>query len=93
MRGVVPIDVSATIWALWKTRNAACFDKVYPYDPTCVNAKTVQWLNFWVPLQLRGRRDLQRRGAKALLRVLLRVAAEIFSKRSESAPMVMRIEE
>ena len=79
--------VASVMWSLWKTRNAACFNNVFPYDPTSVIAKKAHWMESWAKLQIPGRRDLQLRGA----RMLLRVAAEIFSKKKGWAPMVLRI--
>lgn len=35
-RVLISVGVAAVLWSLWKTRNAACFDHVYPHDPTKV---------------------------------------------------------
>jgi hypothetical protein len=87
MRGLVTSGVASVMWALWKTRNDACFDGIFSYDPTSVIAQTAYWIDIWNNLQIPGRRGLQRRGS----RTLLRVAAEIFSKKKGWAPMVLRL--
>jgi hypothetical protein len=86
-RSLVAVGVSVVIWALWKTRNATCFRNVFPYDPTSVITRDSHWLMFWSGLQKPGRREILANGAK----VLLRVAAEIFSTRRGWAPVVLRI--
>jgi hypothetical protein len=65
MRGLVATSVTAVLWALWKTRNVACFKNVFPYDLTSVIALTAHWMDSWAVLQIRGRRGLQHRGQDA----------------------------
>ena len=56
---------------MWKTRNAACFNKIVSSDPIIVIVQYAHWLSVWADLQIQGRQGFQRRGA------LLRVAADI----------------
>ena len=65
---LIAVRVATVLWAIWKNRNAAYFNKVFPYDPSCVIAKVAHWLSTWADLQIQELRELQTKGAKALLR-------------------------
>ena len=67
IRNVILVGIAAVMWSLWKTCNKACFDEVFPYDPSCVIAKTSYWLDIWAGLQIKGRRELQRRDRKSVV--------------------------
>lgn len=47
MRNVVAVGVAAILWAIWRTRNKACFENIFPYDPTSVIVQATHWLEFW----------------------------------------------
>lgn len=36
IRNVMAVGIAAIFWAVWKTRNKACFENVFPYDPSRV---------------------------------------------------------
>uniref|UniRef100_A0ACD5TEX8 Uncharacterized protein n=1 Tax=Avena sativa TaxID=4498 RepID=A0ACD5TEX8_AVESA len=68
VRSLVAVGVASVVWSLWKTRNAACFNNFFPYDPTSVLAQSALSMNWWADLQIRGLRGLQHRGARMQLR-------------------------
>ena len=54
VRSVIAVGETSVLWAIWKTRNVAYFDKVFPYDPSVVIVKVAHWLNAWCEIQIRG---------------------------------------
>ena len=50
-RILIVVGVAAVTWSLWKTRNIACFDHVYPDDPTSVVYQISCWINSLADLQ------------------------------------------
>jgi hypothetical protein len=57
--------MAATFWALWKTRNKACFDNVLPADPCELIYVIYQYIDYWSNLQKSGTRKALARGIKA----------------------------
>ncbi len=51
MKDLVMVGMAAIIWAIWKSRNKACFEKVYPKDPTDVIFLACHWVDSWALLQ------------------------------------------
>ena len=86
-RFVVSSGVAALIWAIWKTRNDACFNGVFPQDPVNVIFLVSHFVSYWAGLQRTDLRKMQRKGA----RLLLLVAAEFFHQRRGWGPMVLRL--
>jgi hypothetical protein len=39
--------MAAAFWALWKTRNKACFDNVLPTDPCELIYVICQYIDYW----------------------------------------------
>jgi hypothetical protein len=58
--------MAASFWALWKTRNKACFDNVLPADPCELIYVTCQYIDYWRNLQKPGTRKALARGIKEL---------------------------
>lgn len=84
---VVVVGLAAIFWVVWETRNKACFENIFPYDPTSVIVQAAHWLDFWSGLQRQGLQGMQDRGAK----MLLRVAAEVFSRKKGWEPAALRL--
>jgi hypothetical protein len=60
------VGLSAVCWALWKTRNAICFDKKRIRSPTEIICLASSFLTFWAGLHNDGNKKLPEEGAKAL---------------------------
>jgi hypothetical protein len=43
---IIIVGVSAVLWSLWKVRNMACFQKVWPSDPSLVLFRACYWIDF-----------------------------------------------
>jgi hypothetical protein len=46
-RNLVVVGISAVVWSIWKTRNAACFDHVYPSAPVVLVYQISGLINKW----------------------------------------------
>ena len=57
------VGVVAILWAIWRTRNDVCFNKVFPVDPRVIIGKVAYWICFWFSFQNKNCRDLQVAGA------------------------------
>lgn len=49
--GFVVVGVAAILWAIWKTRNTACFQSKLPTDPSHVVYMVCNWFEYWAGLQ------------------------------------------
>ena len=64
---VVTVGLSAVLWSIWKARNMACFQQVWPSDPSVILFQACYWIEFWSNLQMKEDVKLElRRGAKLL---------------------------
>lgn len=45
MKGLLMVGVAAVIWAIWKTRNKACFEQTLPDDPIETVFLACNWMN------------------------------------------------
>ena len=41
------VGVAALIWSIWKARNLACFQRVWPTDPSVLMFRMSHWINDW----------------------------------------------
>jgi hypothetical protein len=86
---IIIVGVSAVLWSLWKARNMACFQKVWPSDPSVVLFRACYWIDFWSNLQVKEDVKLElQRGAK----LLEQVASEVFKDRRRWTPWIPRLE-
>lgn len=89
MKNLLLVGVSATIWAIWKTRNKACFDNILPKDPIEVIFMICHLIESCAVLQNleANRRKLELGG-----RVVKQVASDVFNSRYGWRPCVKRLE-
>jgi hypothetical protein len=86
---IIIVGVSVVLWSLWKARNMACFQKVWPNDPSVVLFCACYWIDFWSNLQVKEDVKLElQRGAKLLEQVMF----EVFKDRRRWAPWIPRLE-
>ena len=80
--------ITAVFWGIWKVRNAACFQKVWPDEPYVVIIKICYWIQWWTLLQVKH-------GAKDkliyLAKMLEKVAMEVFGARKSWATWIPRL--
>jgi hypothetical protein len=82
------VGVAAVMWSSWKARNMACFQQVWPSDPSVVLFRAYYWIDFWSNLQVKeGARLELRRGAK----LLEQVASEVFMDRRRWVSWILRL--
>ncbi len=76
---LVMVGVAAVLWAIWKLRNKACFDKkIWPNDPIELIYLTCRFIENWAILQKsEARQRILMLGAK----LARQVAGEVFSSR------------
>ena len=67
VRQVVESGVASVLWGLWKIRNKACFQHVYPADPNSLVIIISQLLFSWSILQRKKLGKILCYGAKLLL--------------------------
>jgi hypothetical protein len=82
IRSVVALGVSAVIWAIWKTRNLAVFENVFPNDICSVVCRVSYWISNWSCLQ----KGAVRQGQVIVAQLLSRVATEAFGGHLGWAP-------
>ena len=46
----VVVGATAILWSLSNTRNDACFNRIYPGDPSIIVGKMTYWVYFWAGL-------------------------------------------
>lgn len=70
--------ISLLTWALWKTRNKACFEHILPVDPIETVYVACNWIENWAVLQ-----KLEANRRRLLLGAILikQVASEDFNSR------------
>ena len=78
----------AIFWAVWKTRNRSCFQRIRPKDPTNVVIYMCNFLHVWANLQKEGLKSMLLRGADNITKV----AREIFGQSHGWNPILRRIE-
>lgn len=88
MKYLVMVGVAAVIWALWRTRNRACFEHVLPYDPIETVFLACNWTENWVVLQ---KLEANRRRLVLGARLIKQVASEVFSSRHSWRPGARRL--
>jgi hypothetical protein len=80
--------MAATFWALWKTRNKACFDNIMPADPCELIYVICQHIDYWSNLQKPGTRKAVARGIKQVKMVI----QQVFTQMRGWAPLCRRID-
>lgn len=60
------VGLAAVIWATWKIRNRACFEKKLIKSPTEIVCYASVFLNYWAGLQKKQEKDDLQEGAKIL---------------------------
>lgn len=88
MKNLIVVGVAAIIWAIWKTRNKACFDKKLPNDPTDVIFSVCHWMDSWAILQ---KAEADRRRLLLGAKLLRQVANDIFCSKFGWRPGARRI--
>ena len=75
-RTAIILGAVAIFWAVWKTRNKSCFQRIRPKDPTNVVLYMCNLLHVWAKLQKNGLQKMLSRGADNIAKV----AREIFGQ-------------
>ena len=86
-RGLWTVGVAATLWGIWKTRNAACFEK-WPDEPCDVVFRISYWIQWWSLLQVK---QCAKDRLAYFARLLEKVAKEIFGARRIWTPWIPRL--
>ena len=87
-RSLLAVVVTAVFWGIWKVRNSACFQGVWPDEPCVVVFKICYWIQWWALLQAtQGVKDRLIYFAK----LLERVATEVFGARRSWRAWVPRL--
>ena len=86
-RFLILTGVASLIWAIWKTRNNACFNRINPQDPTFIIFMMSYLISYWAGLQRPNLRKTQCKGAS----LLVLVATEVFHRKQGSGPIVLRL--
>lgn len=76
MRNMMMVGAAAVIWAIWKTRNKACFDNILPKDPIEVVYLVGNLIKSWAILQ---KLEANRRRLELGARLVKQVANDIFN--------------
>ena len=76
------MGLAAVIWSIWKTRNVACFDHIYPNDPNVV----MNHIFIGLIVGLACRNEVRARG-NTVAPQLAKVASEFFNRGAGWAPM------
>ena len=66
---VMSSGIAAVLWSLWKIRNRACFQNIYPVDPNVIILGIVRKMEYWSLLQKGKIRDRLRYGRSEERRV------------------------
>jgi hypothetical protein len=87
-RKVILVGVAAVMWSIWKARNLACFQHVWPNDPYVVMFCACYWIDFWSNLQVKkSAKGELRLGA----RLLEQIAVDVFRDQRGWAPCIPMI--
>jgi hypothetical protein len=87
---VLMVGVAAVMWSIWRACNMACFQQVWPSDPSVILFQACYCIDFWSNLQVKEDVKLElRQGAK----LLEQVAAEVFKDKKRWAPWIPRLED
>jgi hypothetical protein len=87
MRKLVAVGITALLWTLWKIRNKASFQNIFPVDLDIIMFSVSHMISTWAILQKKGLRSRQCAGA----RVLLDVASKVFNKSQGWGPVTKRL--
>lgn len=74
IRNLVMVGCGAILWAIWKSRNRACFDKKMFLDPSEVTYICCFCLNHWAALETEKARKMLLEGSL----LIRRTANEVF---------------
>ena len=80
--------MAAVNWVIWKTRNKACFQGVYPHGPNDVVHLICHWIDEWSGLQKENAQEALQQGSRRLVVV----EAEVFDRVKGWAPLSLRLE-
>jgi hypothetical protein len=80
--------IVATFWALWKTRNKACFENILPADPCELIYLICQYIDYWSNLKKPGTRKALAQGIKQLKMMI----QQVFTQSRGWAPLYRRID-
>lgn len=78
MKIMLVVGIDAVFWAIWKTRNRACFENKLPCDPIDVVFLTCHWIETWAVLQ---KSEANQEGLLLGARIIRQVASEIFNSK------------
>ena len=87
-RKILTVGVAAILWGIWKARNNACFEKVWPDEPIDVIYRICYWIQWWSLLQVK--QDAKDR-LVYFAKLLEKVAKEVFGAGRSSASWVPRL--
>lgn len=66
------LGIAAFCWAIWKTRNNACFERKFLSSPVQLICYMCVFLRYWAGLQSAGNRQLVEEGAARIQEVAMR---------------------
>lgn len=89
MKNLLMVGISAVVWAIWKTRNRACFDNVLPKTPTEVVYLVCNLIESWALLQ---KLEANRRRLELGARLVKQVADDVYNSRFGWKPCTRRLE-
>ena len=88
-RDLVAVGIAAVFWGIWKTRNLACFQNIWPDAPCSVVLRICEWIQHWSSLQVKQeKKDNLNFSAK----VLEKVALEVYGARKSWKPWIPRLD-
>jgi hypothetical protein len=87
VRNLVLVGCGAVLWAIWRTRNNACFNGKLVFDPIEVIYSCCFWLDAWSVLQSETAREMLLEGSLRIRRTV----NEFFARAKGWAPVSRRI--
>ena len=85
---LLTVGIASVLWSIWKARNMACFQHVWPAEPFAVLRQTCYWIDHWSNWQ--GKEDAKAELQQAA-KLLEQVAGEVFAARRRWAPWILKI--
>lgn len=89
LKPLVITGVAAMIWAIWKTRNKACFDKKkLPNDPTDIIFLLCHWMDSWAILH---KAEADQRKLQLGAQLIRQITSDVFCSKFGWRPGARRI--